>query len=47
VLVFNLAITFWIGEPLLGVTGLFIYLPITAFLVLRLLNHLPMPQSIR
>jgi uncharacterized membrane protein len=47
VLVFNLAITFWIGEPLLGVTGLFIYLPITAFLVLRLLNHLPTPQSIR
>ena len=41
VLAFNLAITFWIREPLLGVTGLLIYLPITAFLILRLLNRLP------
>jgi uncharacterized membrane protein len=40
VLAFNVAITFWIGEPLLGVTGLFIYLPITAFCLLRLLNKL-------
>ena len=47
VLAFNLAITFWIGEPLLGVTGSFIYLPITAFFVLRLLNSLPMPHTIR
>jgi uncharacterized membrane protein len=41
VLAFNVAITFWIGEPLLGVTGLFIYLPITAFFFLRLLNKFP------
>jgi putative membrane protein len=41
VLAFNLAITFWIREPLLGMTGLFIYLPITAFFFLRLLNKLP------
>ncbi|HTK88415.1 MAG TPA: carotenoid biosynthesis protein [Nitrospiraceae bacterium] len=41
VLAFNVAITFWIGEPLLGVTGLFIYLPITAFFFLRLVNKLP------
>ena len=41
VLAFNLAITFWIREPLLGVTGLFIFLPITAFFFLRLLNRLP------
>ena len=38
VLAFNVALTFWIGEPLLGVTGLFIYLPITAFFFLRLVN---------
>lgn len=41
VLAFNVAITFWIGEPLLGVTGVFIYLPITAFFFLRLLNKFP------
>lgn len=41
VLIFNLAITFWIGEPLLGMTGLFIYLPVTALLALRLLGRLP------
>jgi hypothetical protein len=40
-LIFNLVITFWIGESLLGVTGLFIYLPITVLLALRLLGHLP------
>lgn len=47
VLTFVLTITFWIGEPLLGVTGLFIYVPITAFFVLRLLNSLPMSHTIR
>jgi putative membrane protein len=41
VLAFNVTMTFWIGEPLLGVTGLFIYLPITAFFFLRLLNKFP------
>jgi uncharacterized membrane protein len=41
VLIFNLVITFWIGESLLGVTGLFISLPITVLLALRLLGHLP------
>jgi putative membrane protein len=46
VLAFNLAITFWIREPLLGVTGLFIYLPITAFFFLRLLNKLPTSHHI-
>jgi putative membrane protein len=46
VLAFNLAITFWIQEPLLGVTGLFIYFPITAFFVLRLLNKLPTSHHI-
>ena len=45
VLVFNLTMTFWIGEPLLGLTGLFIYVPITAFVFLRLLNKFPMSHA--
>lgn len=36
VLVFNLAVTFWIGEALQGTTGLMMYLPVTLMLVLRL-----------
>jgi putative membrane protein len=40
VLLFNLAVTFWIGEPLLGMTGLLIYLPVTALLLLRLFGRL-------
>lgn len=43
VLVFNLTLTFWIGETLLGMTGVLIYVPITALLVLRLLGRLPAP----
>ncbi|MGH7259446.1 MAG: carotenoid biosynthesis protein [Nitrospiraceae bacterium] len=46
VLVFNLAVTFWIGELLLGMTGLLIYLPITALFLLRLVNRLPIPQAL-
>ncbi|WP_447984561.1 carotenoid biosynthesis protein [Nitrospira sp. Nam74] len=46
VLAFNLAITFWIQEPLLGMTGVFIYLPITAFFFLRLFNKLPISHHI-
>jgi uncharacterized membrane protein len=45
VLAFNVAMTFWIGEPLLGVTGLFIYVPITAFFLLRLVNQFPTSYS--
>src|SRR2546427_191214 len=41
VLVFNLAVTFWIDEPVIGTTGLFMYLPITAFLLLKLAGRLP------
>jgi uncharacterized membrane protein len=41
VLIFNLAVTFWIGEPLLALAGLFIYVPITTFALLRLLDKLP------
>ncbi len=36
VLCFNLAVTFWIGEFLLGLTGMLIFLPITALLLLKL-----------
>jgi len=45
VLAFNLAITFWINEPVIGTTNLFIYLPLTAFLVLKLAGRLPAPMS--
>jgi putative membrane protein len=43
VLMFNLSITFWIGEPLLGLVGVMIYLPVTLLLALRLLNRVPSP----
>lgn len=36
VLAFNLAVTFWIGEALQGTTGLLMYVPVTALLLLRL-----------
>ena len=45
ILGFNLAVTFWIGEPLIGATGLLMYLPITAFLLLRLAGRLPAPAA--
>jgi uncharacterized membrane protein len=41
ILGFNLAVTFWIGEALLGATGLLLYLPITAFLLLKLAGRFP------
>jgi len=44
VLVFNLTITFWIGESLLALVGIMIYLPITILLVLRLFNRVPTPM---
>ena len=43
VLAFNLAMTFWIGEILQGTTGLLMYVPVTAILLLRLLT--PATQS--
>ena len=45
ILGFNLAVTFWIGEPLIGATGLLLYLPITAFLWLKLAGRLPAPAA--
>jgi putative membrane protein len=44
VLIFNLGVTFWIDEPLLGMTGLLMYIPITVLLLLRLWGWLPLPQ---
>jgi len=41
VLLFNLTITFWIGESLLGLVGVMMYLPLTLLFSLRLLNRLP------
>jgi uncharacterized membrane protein len=45
VLIFNLAVTFWIEERLLGLIGMMIYLPITVLLVLRLFNRIPTPLA--
>jgi len=45
ILGFNLAVTFWIGEPLIGATGLLIHLPITAFMLLKLAGRRPAPAS--
>lgn len=44
VLIFNLAMTFWIGEDLLGMTGILMYVPVTVLLLIRLLSpHSPAP----
>ncbi|MGQ0810543.1 MAG: carotenoid biosynthesis protein [Nitrospiraceae bacterium] len=45
VLIFNLTMTFWIEEPLLGTTGLLTYIPITVLLLLRLLRGRPSSLS--
>jgi uncharacterized membrane protein len=41
VLVFNLAVTFWIDESLQGTTGVLLYLPVTMLLALRLIGRMP------
>jgi uncharacterized membrane protein len=41
VLVFNLSVTFWIGEGLMGLAGCFIYVPITLLALLKLGGRLP------
>ncbi|HZS10784.1 MAG TPA: carotenoid biosynthesis protein, partial [Nitrospirales bacterium] len=41
VLLFNLAVTFWIGERLLGLVGVMIFLPITALALLRVAGSRP------
>jgi putative membrane protein len=45
VLLFNLTIAFWIEEPLIGVTGILMYIPLTALWLLRLLGKLPAPSE--
>jgi uncharacterized membrane protein len=45
VLLFNLTITFWIDEPLIGMTGILIYIPLTALLLLRVVGELPAPAK--
>ena len=45
VLAFNLAVTFWIGEMLIGMVGCFLYFPISVFLILRLYGRLPSHSS--
>ncbi|UCE64449.1 MAG: carotenoid biosynthesis protein, partial [Nitrospirota bacterium] len=41
VLAFNLGVTFWIEEWLIGMVGCLIYLPISLLLMLKLLGYLP------
>lgn len=36
VLALNLAVTFWIGEMLMGIVGCFIFIPLTAVLLFTL-----------
>jgi putative membrane protein len=43
VLLFNLGVTFWIGELLMGMTGALIYIPVTALFLLRLFDRFPAP----
>jgi len=41
VLLFNLGMTFWIGETLMGIAGCFMYIPITILALLKLCGSLP------
>lgn len=41
VLAFNLSVTFWIGEYLIGMVGCLIYLPISLLLMLRIFGRIP------
>lgn len=41
IVAFNLAITYWIGEPLIGTAGLLIHLPITVLFLKKLAGGLP------
>jgi putative membrane protein len=47
VLLFNLGVTFWIGELLLGMTGTLIYIPITVLFLLRLFDRLPLSDHVQ
>ena len=41
VLIFNLGVTFLIGEQLLGITGIFLYVPVTVLVMWKLQGWLP------
>ncbi len=43
VLAFNLGVAFGIGEPLIGITGMLIHLPITVLLLVKMAGRLPAP----
>lgn len=45
VLAFNLAMTFWIGENLMGTTGTLMYVPVTALLLIHLFQLTEATQS--
>ena len=45
VLAFNLGVTFWIGESLMGLSGLLMHLPVLALLLFRLVRPQPMPST--
>jgi putative membrane protein len=46
VLLFNLGVTFWIGEFLMGLTGTLMYVPVTALFLLRLFDRFPPPGPV-
>jgi putative membrane protein len=45
VLLFNLGVTVWIGEWLMGLAGALMYLPVTALFLLRLISRFPSPGA--
>ncbi len=45
VLAFNLGVTFWIEEWLIGMVGCLIYLPVSLLLILKFLGYVPMFQK--
>lgn len=45
VLLFNLAVTFWIGETLMGMAGCLIYVPVTVLACLKLARMLPVSSQ--
>jgi putative membrane protein len=47
VLLFNLGVTFWIGESLMGTTGTLMYIPVTALFLLRLFDWFPPPGTVQ
>lgn len=47
VLAFNLAVTFVIGEWLIGIVGCLLYIPVSILFVLKLMGYLPiMPKAV-